>query len=199
MSNKLATIGGFDPAQLTVALVGNVHKNAGACGYWDTWLTMNGGMVLSPIAMDDDFHPAEIYMADFAQTMKVNKSDVVIIIIDREGRIEEFMLPIINYALSKRIPVYTDVALRGITQQSVGIRSTQLLKELVCYSLDRKGLEEHLDHFQDQEEKVIEPIPPEDPQEVLSEVVSAGRPTLATSRAIEAPRIKVPAAPGNAA
>jgi hypothetical protein len=133
------------PPHIT-ALIGNTATNAGAIGYWDMWLTMSGGEVFAPVHMDKDFQDAEVRMADFAQTVKIQKSDALIVIIDDSDRLEEFMIPLIHFALAKRIPVYTSEPLKGIEQESCSLTSTQLLRPLNMFPLNMLTLVTHLDY-----------------------------------------------------
>lgn len=178
MSKQLVANYSLDPAQLTIALIGNTNVSAAAIGYWDMWITMNGGMAFAPVHMDAEFHASEVQMADFIQTMKINKSDTVVVVLDGSGKVENYMIALINHAFAKRIPVYTDAPLAGIQQEKVTLKSTQLLRELQFYKLTRRLFEKHLDHLDepteviDAEELSVgdaireaakEPVPPKAP------------------------------------
>lgn len=145
----------YNPVDQYICLCSDIGLSAEQTGLWDMWLTLSGGIVFSPCETGPNFGTAEVTLADFCQTQKINRSDAVVIV-THKGTIPSFIMAWINHALGAEKPVYTTSAIErnGATVQ---IRGCTILRELILYRLTRKGLEDYLSNANGEEN--MDPIP----------------------------------------
>lgn len=146
----------WDMQDVVVCICSNPYANSINTGFWDMWFTMSGAAVFTPCVMSAKYSPAEVALADFCQTRKIDAATHVIALVNKQGNIEPFMIPWINHALGVGKKVFTDIPLnqRGERVSPLRLRGNGLLKELYIYSLTKETFEAYLDLSEDEDERV---------------------------------------------
>jgi hypothetical protein len=146
----------WDPKGRIVTICANVASMTGAVCDWDIALTLSGAYVYTPChTLIEGYGDTELGLADFAQNIKIGQADCVLLITNRMGSIDDFMIPWIMHAFNSGKEVYSNTSLVREKDDSltngeetvvamIRVNVLALLRPHYLYPLSREHFESHI-------------------------------------------------------
>lgn len=127
----------------TVVLIGNNYRDADQFCSWDTWLTVNGFVVLTPSNLPPKPSREKVALSDFVHQRRIDRGDAVLIITGPNAEIDAFMIPQIMYSFTQGKIVLCDRHLgneEDMDLQKIVLESEEVLTTCVLFQVSWEDL-----------------------------------------------------------